>query len=176
MIISCVNPACREEVRLLHTGKFHPLEQPFTNTEFFSLCCACTPKVDLHLDPSRCVSIRPRSDINRSQPPHPERHLRRCRPQPDEGRDGQYRHPTSGRPGPPLDVAQNRPQQNLAKSLALPRLRDARHIRAVFSSLSRPAEETTDAAAPASSRFHPSSSFAFAVQCFQRLQHFFGPL
>jgi hypothetical protein len=76
MISCCVNPACRAELKLFNTGELYVYERPTADTEFFWVCSACGPEVNVHLDPRGCVSVRPRSDINRAQPPHPDGHLR----------------------------------------------------------------------------------------------------
>ena len=76
MISCCVNPACRAEFKLLNAGDLYAHERPSDDTEFFWLCSACAPKVDLQLDPNGRVSVRPRSDINLARPPHPDGDLR----------------------------------------------------------------------------------------------------
>jgi hypothetical protein len=76
MVSHCVNPTCRTEFQLFNTGEIYAHERPTADTKFFWLCSACGPKVELYLDPGGCVSVRPRSDVNRPQPPHPEGYLR----------------------------------------------------------------------------------------------------
>src|ERR1700688_3775721 len=76
MISCCVNPACRTEFRLFNTGTLYALERRSADTEFFWLCSACVPRVALCLDPTGCVSVRPRCDAVRPQPPHPDGYLR----------------------------------------------------------------------------------------------------
>jgi len=76
MVNCCVNPVCRAEFKLLNTGDLYAYERPTADTEFFWVCSACGPEVNLHLDARGGVSVRPRSDINRAQPPHPDGHLR----------------------------------------------------------------------------------------------------
>ncbi len=76
MASSCVNPACRTEFKFFNTGDLYALERRSADTEFFWLCSACVPSVALYLDPTGCVSVRPRCDAVRPQPPHPDCYLR----------------------------------------------------------------------------------------------------
>ena len=76
MVTSCVNPACRTEFRFLNPGDLYALERRSTDTEFFWLYSAYVPRVALSLDPMGCVSVRPKSDAVRPQPPHPDGYLR----------------------------------------------------------------------------------------------------
>ena len=76
MVSSCVNPACCAEFKLLNGGDLYALERRSTDTEFFWLCSACVPVVALRLDAMGGISVRPRSDAQRPQPPHSDSHLR----------------------------------------------------------------------------------------------------
>jgi len=76
MVSCCVNPACRTVFTLLNTGDLYALEMRSADTEFFWLCSACAPMVSLSLDAMGGVSVRPRSDGRRPQPPHLESCLR----------------------------------------------------------------------------------------------------
>jgi|ERR1700732_4613557 hypothetical protein len=76
MVRCCVNPACRAEFRFLNIGNLYALERRSTDTEFFWLCPACVPRVALSLDSMGRVSVRPKSDAVRPQPPHPDSYLR----------------------------------------------------------------------------------------------------
>jgi len=76
MVNHCVNPACREEFKLLNGGDLYAHERPTADTEFFWLCVTCDVQYDLYLDPASRVSVRPRSEVRRGQPPHREGHLR----------------------------------------------------------------------------------------------------
>jgi hypothetical protein len=75
MVSCCVNPACRTEFKLLNAGDLYAHEQPDANTEFFWLCAACCSKFELQLDADGGVSVRPRSYLAGSHPPHPAGHL-----------------------------------------------------------------------------------------------------
>ena len=75
MVSYCVNPACHTEFRSLNTGALYAVERRSVSTEFFWLCSACVPVVALSLDPMGCISVRPKSDAVRSQPPHPDGYL-----------------------------------------------------------------------------------------------------
>ncbi len=87
MLKRCVNPACREEFKLLNGGDLYALERRSDNTEFFWLCSECAVNFDLYLDPAGCVSIRLWNAINHAQPPHPDANLRlisrQTRPRPN---------------------------------------------------------------------------------------------
>jgi hypothetical protein len=74
MVNRCVNPACREEFKLLNAGDLYAHEKRYANTEFFWLCSSCTSRFDLRLDPLGRVTLRPRGD--RVLPPHPDGNLR----------------------------------------------------------------------------------------------------
>jgi hypothetical protein len=74
MVNRCVNPACREEFKLLNAGDLYAHEKRYANTEFFWLCSACASRFDLRLDSLGRVTLRPRGD--RALPPHPEGTLR----------------------------------------------------------------------------------------------------
>jgi hypothetical protein len=76
MVSSCSNPGCHREVKFLNTGKLYAFESRSATTEFFWLCPDCVPLVALFLDPMGSVSLRPRSDPGRPQPPHPNGDLR----------------------------------------------------------------------------------------------------
>jgi hypothetical protein len=76
MISSCVNPACRTELKLLNMGYLYALEKRSADTEFFWLCSACALVVALGLDPMGGVSVRPRSDACHPQLPHLDSRLR----------------------------------------------------------------------------------------------------
>lgn len=71
MVSCCVNPACRTEFRSLNAGVLYAVERGSVDTEFFWLCSACVPRVPLCLDPTGCISVRPRCDAVR-QPPYPD--------------------------------------------------------------------------------------------------------
>ena len=74
MVNRCVNPACREEFKLLNAGDLYAHEKRYANTEFFWLCSACASRFDLRLDQVGRVTLRPRGD--RGLPPHPDGTLR----------------------------------------------------------------------------------------------------
>ena len=74
MVNRCVNPACREEFKLLNAGDLYAHEKRSADTEFFWLCSTCASRFDLRLDPMGRVSLRPRG--GRPLPPHPEGLLR----------------------------------------------------------------------------------------------------
>ena len=76
MVIRCVKPACRNELRFLNAGNLYALERRSADTEFFWLCSACVPLVVLSLDPRGCISVIPQSDAVSPQPPHPDAYLR----------------------------------------------------------------------------------------------------
>jgi hypothetical protein len=76
MVKRCVNPACREELRLLHAGDLYAHESRSSSTEFFWLCATCAGSFNLYLDPAGGVSVRPLNPANRAQPPNPDGHLR----------------------------------------------------------------------------------------------------
>ncbi len=76
MVRCCVNPACCAEFRLFSIGDLYALERRSTDTEFFWLCPACVPTVELCLDPTGCISVRPQSDAVRPHPPHPDGYRR----------------------------------------------------------------------------------------------------
>jgi hypothetical protein len=76
MVQCCVNPACREEFKLLSAGDLYAHERRSADTEFFWLCAACAGKFDLYLDPAGRVMVRAWSAGNRAVPPHPEGDLR----------------------------------------------------------------------------------------------------
>ena len=87
MLKRCVNPACREEFKLLNGGDLYALERRSDNTEFFWLCTECARVYELYLDPVGYVSVRAVSLIHRSPPPHPDANLRlisrQTRPRPN---------------------------------------------------------------------------------------------
>jgi len=87
MLKRCVNPACREEFKLLNGGDLYALERRSDNTEFFWMCSECAVNFDLYLDPAGCVSLRLWNAINHAQPPHPDANLRlisrQTRPRPN---------------------------------------------------------------------------------------------
>jgi hypothetical protein len=76
MVNRCVNPACREEFKLLNAGDLYAHERRSSSTEFFWLCATCAGSFDLYLDPAGCVSVRPRNAANRAQLPNPDGNLR----------------------------------------------------------------------------------------------------
>jgi hypothetical protein len=76
MVNRCVNPACREELKLLNAGNLYAHESRSSSTEFFWLCARCAGSFDLYLDPAGGISVRPRNATNRAQPPNPDGHLR----------------------------------------------------------------------------------------------------
>ncbi len=76
MVNRCVNPACRQEFKLLNAGDLYAHESRSSSTEFFWLCATCAASFNLYLDPAGRVSVRPWSAANRAQPPHPEGDLR----------------------------------------------------------------------------------------------------
>jgi hypothetical protein len=67
MVQRCVNPCCREELRLLNAGDLYAYGRGSDGIEFFWLCAECASKFDLCLDPTGRVSVRPRSLIDRAQ-------------------------------------------------------------------------------------------------------------
>ena len=70
----CVNRDCRAEFNHLDGGDLYAFERQCADTEFFWLCSACASQFDLYLDPTVCVSLRPRGD--KGQAPHPDGTLR----------------------------------------------------------------------------------------------------
>lgn len=76
MVNRCINPACREEFKLLNAGDLYAHERRSSGTEFFWLCSTCAAKFDLYLDYAGCVSVRPRSKASQARPPRPENDLR----------------------------------------------------------------------------------------------------
>jgi hypothetical protein len=76
MVSRCVNPACCAELKVFNTGNLYALERRSANTEFFWLCPDCVPVVDLYLDCEERVSVRPRTNKERREPPHREHRLR----------------------------------------------------------------------------------------------------
>jgi hypothetical protein len=76
MVNRCVNPACREEFKLLNAGDLYAHESRSSSTEFFWLCATCAGSFDLYLEPAGGVSVRSQNATNRIQPPNPESHLR----------------------------------------------------------------------------------------------------
>ena len=50
MINCCVNPDCSTEFKVFNAGNLYALETRSANTEFFWLCPACEPMVDLCLN------------------------------------------------------------------------------------------------------------------------------
>jgi hypothetical protein len=74
MVNHCVNPACREEFKVLNAGDLYAHETRSADTEFFWLCSTCVSVHDLRLDPMGRVWLRPRGD--QVQPPHPDGYLR----------------------------------------------------------------------------------------------------
>jgi hypothetical protein len=95
MVNRCVNPACREEFKLLNAGDLYAHERRSYGTEFFWLCATCASRFDVYLDPADGVSVRPRSIANRAQPPHPDgdlrlvSHSRRPAPRPQTAPSGE---------------------------------------------------------------------------------------
>ena len=77
MVRCCINPACCIEFRSLNAGALYAVERRSADTEFFWLCSNCVSKVALSLDPIGGVSVRPKSDAVRPQPPQPDGYLRR---------------------------------------------------------------------------------------------------
>jgi hypothetical protein len=76
MVSSCSNPACHTELKFLNAGNLYAFERRSSVTEFFWLCADCVPLVALFLDPMGSVSVTPRPDPGRPQPPHPDGDLR----------------------------------------------------------------------------------------------------
>src|ERR1039457_956402 len=71
----CVNRDCRAEFNHLDGGDLYAFERQCADTEFFWLCSACASQFDLYLDPTVCVSLRPKGD--KGQAPHPRSEERR---------------------------------------------------------------------------------------------------
>jgi hypothetical protein len=76
MINGCVNPDCGIELKVFNSGNLYALERRSADTEFFWLCPACTAVVALRLDPQGSLAVKPRSEKEHRQPPHPDNRLR----------------------------------------------------------------------------------------------------
>jgi hypothetical protein len=75
MINCCVNPDCGIELKDFNSGNLYALERRSADTEFFWLCLACASMVTVHLDPQGSVTVKPRSEKEHCQPPHPDNDL-----------------------------------------------------------------------------------------------------
>ena len=60
MVKHCINPACKAEFKLFHTGYLYAHEQPRHDTEFFWLCSPCAIHVVPFLDETGEVHVKPR--------------------------------------------------------------------------------------------------------------------
>ncbi len=76
MINRCVNPECGIELKVFNSGNLYALDRRSADTEFFWLCPTCTLVTVLQLDPDGSVVVKPRSDEEHRQPPHPNNRLR----------------------------------------------------------------------------------------------------
>ena len=76
MVHRCFNPGCQREMKLLSDGSLYSFERRNLDTEFFWLCSDCSAVLELGLDPTGGIVLRPRGLKGYAQPPHPDRDLR----------------------------------------------------------------------------------------------------
>jgi hypothetical protein len=67
MVNSCVNPACRTQFRLLHSGDLYVIERPATATGLFWICSDCASSFRPYLNADEKTA--PRSVLPNSRPP-----------------------------------------------------------------------------------------------------------
>lgn len=69
MVKHCINPACRADFKLFHTGYVYAHERPRQDTEFFWLCSPCATHMTPFLDEAGEVRVRPRTRGTAFLPP-----------------------------------------------------------------------------------------------------------
>jgi hypothetical protein len=76
MVNSCVNPACRTQFRLLHSGDLYVIERPATATGLFWICSDCASSFRPYLNADGKVSFEPREDGAQERSPQLQATLR----------------------------------------------------------------------------------------------------
>ena len=77
MVSHCINPTCNAEFKKLTTGDLYAFETRSSNTEFFWLCSACVPLVNLFLDLTGGVAVRDKLTTRLQQKQNADSQLRR---------------------------------------------------------------------------------------------------
>ena len=76
MVRHCINPACRVEFTLFHSGYLYAHERQFADTEFVWLCSSCGSQFVPYLDSGGHISVTPLSSPHSSRPPRADGYLR----------------------------------------------------------------------------------------------------
>ncbi len=76
MVRHCINPACRAEFTLFHSGYLYAHERQFADTRFVWLCSPCGSQFVPYLDSDGGVSVMPRSGRYSPPPPRADGYLR----------------------------------------------------------------------------------------------------